>query len=572
MSLTRTLLRPAAYLAGRHAARQARAFLAAHQRTAETQHHVLMGLVRAHAETAFGRDHGFAAIRSYEDFARAVPVGSHETLRPYLDRVQAGEATALLPPGQRVLMFCRTSGTTGQPKHIPVGPTFLAEMRRGWNIFGSRTLRDHPAAWLRPILTISSSMNEARSPTGVPCGAISGLLAATQKRIVRRMYVAPREAAEVHDPAAKYYTILRCGVGRDVGMITTANPSSTIRLVETGQEHAERLVRDVRDGTLSPPGDVPADLLRRVRFRANPALARRLEEGIGRDGELRPGHFWNVEILCNWTGGTLKLYLRRLRELFGDVPVRDIGLLASEGRFSIPLEDGTPAGVAEITGNFLEFLPVENGPAEKGQKRFQEPFFGPARETEVGEVAKRFQEPFLPRAHELEVGAEYFLVLSNWAGLWRYGIDDRVRVVDFLGQSPVFEFLSRGRHTASITGEKITEHQVVEALRRAAADLGARIDRFTLQGRFAATPHYELRLEPADGIDPAALADRLDGELAALNLEYEAKRASGRLGPIRPVLVGPGTFEREEGDKVRRRHGRGEQYKHQYLLTDVLEA
>ncbi len=545
MGLRRTLLRPVAYLAGKHAARQVRLFAAAHRRTGQVQQRLLRELLAAHAETDFGRDHDFARIRTYEDFRRAVPVGSYETHRPYVDRVLEGRPVALLPPGRRVLMFSRTSGTTGRPKHIPVTRRFLREMRRGWNIFGLKALTDHPGAWLRGILTISSSMRETTSPTGLPCGAISGLLADTQKRIVRRMYVAPREAAEIHDPAAKYYTILRCGVGRDVGMITTANPSSTIKLIETGQAHAERLVRDVRDGTISPPGGLPAELARRLRFRPDAPLARRLEDGIRRDGTLLPRHFWTVRVLCNWTGGTLKLYLRRLRELFGDVPVRDIGLLASEGRFSIPFDDATPAGVAEITGNFLEFIPAD-------------------------EYAR--DDPAVRRVHELEVGGEYFLVLSNWAGLWRYSIDDRVRVVDFLARTPVFEFLSRGRHTANITGEKITEHQVVEAMRRAASEIGADLERFTLRGRFAETPYYELRVEPADGWDPQRLAERMDAALAGLNIEYAGKRSSDRLGPIRAVAVERGLFERQERDAVVRRHGRGEQYKHQYLLTEVLEA
>ena len=47
------------------------------------------------------------------------------------------------------------------------------------------------------------------------------------------------------------------------------------------------------------------------------SLAKRMEEGLRTDGQLLPRHFWNVTLLCNWTGGTLRLYLRRLRELFG---------------------------------------------------------------------------------------------------------------------------------------------------------------------------------------------------------------------------------------------------------------
>jgi len=541
---TRTFLRPVAYLAGRHAMRQVRGFLAAHQRTADVQDRLLAQMLRDHAETDFGRDHGFASIGNYDDFRRAVPIRTYEALQPYIDRVLAGQTTALLPAGEQLEMFSRTSGTTGEPKHIPVTRRFLADLRRGWNIFGVNALTDHPAGWLRAIVTISSSIRETTSPAGTPCGAISGLLSASQKRIVRRMYVAPRGAEDIQDPAAKYYTILRCGVGRDVSMITTANPSSTIKLIETGQAHAERLCRDVADGTFCPPGDVPAELARRVRCGPNPALARQIEAGIARDGELRPGHFWNVEVLCNWTGGTVGLYLPRLRELFGPVPIRDIGLVASEGRLSIPLEDETPAGVAEITANVLEFVPADQ--------------------------ADRL-DPTTRRAHELDVGAEYSIVLSNRAGLWRYHLDDRVRVTGHLGTSPVFEFLSRGAHTANITGEKITEHQVVAAMAHAARQTGTALDRFTLQGRFARVPYYQLRVELPAGPPAQALANALDRALGELNIEYRAKRDSQRLGPVRAVSVEPGTFLQREQDILRRRHGRGEQYKHTYLLTNVLK-
>ena len=542
MGITRTLLRPAAYLAGLHAGRQAKAFLAAHRRTPHVQQRLLARLVRHHADTDFGRDHGFARIRTYQDFAAAVPVGSYETHRPYIDRVLQGRGEALFPPGVPVLMFSLTSGTTGRCKYIPVTPRFAAEMRRGWNIFGLLMLKDHPEAWLRPILQISSAIRETDSPTGLPCGAISGLLARHQKRIVRRMYVVPQAVTHLTDPLVKYYTTLRCGIGRDVSFITTANPASTIKLIETGQSHAERLIRDVADGTCSPPGELDPSVRRALRFRPRRDLAARIDAGIRRDAALLPRHFWNVALLANWTGGTLKLYLPRLRELFDDAPVRDIGLLASEGRFSIPLADETTAGVAEITANFLEFIPADQPAADA---------------------------PAALRAHEVEVGKQYSLVFSNWAGLWRYNIDDRVRIVDRCGQSPVFEFLSRGRHTASITGEKITEHQVVEAMRIASERLGLAVQQFVVQGRFAATPYYELRLElPAcDLADP--LAAEFDEALGRLNIEYLAKRRSGRLGAVRPVLLQPGTLQEARAEAIRRRRGRSEQYKHQYLLPEV---
>ncbi|MBI5725324.1 MAG: GH3 auxin-responsive promoter family protein [Planctomycetes bacterium] len=533
-------------MASLHASGQLKAFLKAHTRTRQVQDELLNRLVRAHAESDFGRDHNFDKIKSWDDFRKAVPVRSYEQFSPYIDRVFAGRFNAMLPPGEKALMFSMTSGTTGRPKHIPVTRHFLADIRRGWNTWGLRALKDHQSAWLRNVLQISSSMHEAASPTGVPCGAISGLLAATQKKMVRYMYAAPNWVAEVDDPIDKYYMILRSAVARDVAIITTANPSSTIKLIETGQANFERLLADLSAGTISPPSGRKYDHAAKMKFRRRPDLAERLRDASRRDGRLLPQHFWSLAFIANWTGGTLGLYMPRIRELFGDVPIRDIGLLASEGRFNVPLADGTAAGVADIVGNFLEFIPAES---------------------------REMENPPTLRAEEVEVGHEYFLVFSNWTGFFRYNLDDRVRVVDRLGLSPVFEFLSRGLHTANITGEKLTEHQVVQAMQHACRQAGLNVQRFVMQGRFATTPYYELRMEKIESSDPSAaqkLTDALDAALAELNIEYASKRQSGRLGPIRPVLLAAGELDLIELDKIHARKGRSEQYKHQYLLTDVL--
>ncbi len=547
MGIARTLLRPVAYLAGKHAQKQLDTWLATHQQTPRVQEQLLKELLRSRAATAFGRDHGFDGIGSYDDFRSAVPVRKYGQMRDYFDRVFSGEPTALLPENEPPLMFSLTSGTTGEPKRIPVTDRFAAEMKRGWNIWGLKALRDHPRAWLRPLLQITSSACEHRSPTGLPCGAISGLLASRQKKIVRRMYAAPRQAAQLTDALARRYTVLRCAAGRDVSIITTANPSSTLQLMETGTEHAERLIKDIADGTCTPPGESDDDVLRTLRLKPDTRLARHIEQCIEADGRLLPRHLWDVELVANWTGGTLGLYLPRLREVFEGACIRDIGLLASEGRFSIPLEDDTAAGVAEITSNVLEFIPAE---------------------------MRDLDEPEVLPAHETTPGEEYFLVVTNRAGLWRYDIDDRVRVVDRFGESPVFEFLSRGKHTASITGEKLTEHQVVEAMERASRACGLRVQRFVMQGRFDDTPYYELRLEGVaedQGGDVGRLAKLFDEALGELNIEYASKRVSGRLGAVKPVTLPPKALARAEARNIQARRGRSEQYKHQYLLTQVLQ-
>ncbi len=545
MNTGQLLLRPIAKIGMWQAGKQLRRFLAAHAASRRVQDELLASLVHRHRGTSFGREHGFRRIHNYEDFSRTVPVGRYEDRRDYVTRVLEGDFGALLPGAEPPLMFSMTSGTTGSPKYIPVTRAFLADLRRGWNIFGLNVLSRKPGAIMRHILQISSSTKEESSPTGLPCGAISGLLASAQKRIVRRMYVAPLWTGELDDPDDRFYTLARHAAVKDVAFITTANPSSTIKLAETMQRYCDRLLRDIRDGTFHPPGGrIPAGA-REGRFKPNPALAGRLEGLVKADGCLMPRHVWNLSFLTNWTGGTLRLYLKRLRELFGNIPIFDIGLLASEGRFSIPLEEGTAAGVAEITSNFLEFIPA-------GERDAADP-------------------PVL-RSHELETGEEYFLVFSNNTGLFRYNIDDRIRVTGFYGETPLFEFCARGVQTSSMTGEKITEAQVVCAMESARTVAGIEhIDLFEMQGRFSAPPYYELRVEMSDAEKAQRLCELMDRILRELNIEYDAKRKSRRLGGIRPVLLPPGTFSQEEERKIREKRGRTEQYKHQYLITDILE-
>ncbi len=542
MNLKQFLLRPAARIAGFNAHRQMRQFIRAHDNSRDVQDQLLRRLCRLGAETRFGRDHGLASVRTYEDFTRAIPVNTYETLAPYLRDVYAGDTSALFPHGTKVLLFALTSGTTGEPKRIPITAEALAHYRRGWNVFGFKLLDDHPEAWLRPILQVTSPAVEQFSPAGVPCGSISGLLAATQKKIVRRMYVADGEVMAIDDPIAKYYTLMRLAMPRDVALISTANPSTIIKLMTVARSHVDSLCRDLHDGTLSPPAPLPARLAERLRrLPKRPALARRIEAGVDRDGELLMSHFWGDLVLAHWTGGTLGLYLPEVRRLSGNATIRDIGLLASEGRFSLPMQDNTSAGVADILAAFLEFIPADQVDADT---------------------------PTVLRSHELDIGAEYFLVITNFSGLWRYNIFDRIRVTGRLGQSPVFKFLSKGAHTTSLTGEKLTEHQVVAAMGRVCRQLGQPIDRFLAQPCFDTPPYYLLTVE-CNGLDTDRLAASMDEALGELNIEYADKRRTGRLGPLRLHRPPPGTLDGREQEILTARSGRAEQYKHQYLLTDV---
>lgn len=526
-----------------HAQRVLARFLRAANNATRTQSTVLAETIARNAGSTFGRDFGFAHIRSYEDFVRQVPILRYDDLSSYVERVKAGDTQAMFGGGQRVLMFAMSSGTTDAPKYVPVTERFLKEYRRGWNAFGVKALTDHPEAVLRPIVQVTSRMDEERTSAGIPCGAITGILAATQKRIVRKYYVTPMCVAYVADAAARYYTIVRLALAGDVAFMITANPATQLKLARTLETHTEALIRDVRDGTLDAslnvPGSVRAELA--PRLRADPRRAAELAAIAERSGRLLPKHCWNLSFLANWTGGTMGLYLQEFPKYFGDVPVRDIGLLASEGRMSVPLADGTPGGVLDVAANFYEFIPA---------------------------TERESSTPTVLRSHELEVGQDYFILLTTSAGFYRYDISDLVRVCDFHGEAPIIEFLNKGAHVSSLTGEKVSEKQAVLAFERASRSIGLSCASFVLAPQWAGPPFYRLHVEAGGGCDPTALAAlerEMEAQLAAVNTEYASKRSSRRLGPVQVNTVPAGFLADLDARSASRHRQANEQYKHRYL-------
>jgi phenylacetate-coenzyme A ligase PaaK-like adenylate-forming protein len=88
------------------------------QNPLETQQKVFQDLIFQARETQFGKDHNFASITTFEDFASQVPIRDYEALKPYMDLVVKGEENVLWKG--KPLYFAKTSGTTSGAKYIPL--------------------------------------------------------------------------------------------------------------------------------------------------------------------------------------------------------------------------------------------------------------------------------------------------------------------------------------------------------------------------------------------------------------------------------------------------------------------
>jgi len=523
-------------------------FLAAAPRCREIQQRVLLKKIRRNADSDFGRDHGFATIRSSAEFQRRVPVAGYEYYRPYIERVKQGEMHALFGPTTKVLMFSMTSGTTSASKYIPITNHFYGEYRKSWNLWGLGVFRDHTDLLTKRTIQLSSDWRQFFTDSGIPCGNVSGLAAETRPRIARPAFILPPVVSKISGSVNKQYVVLRLMVPISrIGMMVTANPLTLLNVARLADSRRESLVRDIQDGTLTDDIEIPDHVRKSLEpalKQRHPKRARELESIIERTGHFYPRDFWPLmSVLSVWIGGSMGIYLPMVREYYGNASFRDHGLSASEGRMTTPLKDGTSAGVLDYVTHYFEFIPEEEHDHDN---------------------------PTVLEAHELQPGENYFILLTTSSGLYRYDIHDVVKCVGFAGACPVLDFMNKGAHYSSMAGEKISESQVATSIASAFADLGLAVEHSTLAPVADAPPHYtlltELRLPPRQA---RQLAQRIDLHLSRANCEFEDRLASFRLNPTTVRRVDDGTFAALREHRVSGRGGSAEQYKHPWLVNQT---
>lgn len=141
-----------------------------------TQERVFKSLLEKAKHTAFGKDHDFETITTYQDFAARVPIRDYEQLRPYVDRVVAGEVNVLWPG--KPLYFAKTSGTTSGAKYIPLTkdsmPTHPNSARNAILMYIAQTGNTQ---FVDGKMIFLQGSPEVQEKNGVMVGRLSGIVA-----------------------------------------------------------------------------------------------------------------------------------------------------------------------------------------------------------------------------------------------------------------------------------------------------------------------------------------------------------------------------------------------------------
>ena len=505
------LLRTALRMSGR---RVQRAFDRATRDPQSAQTALLMDIVRSNQDSEYGQEHGFSLIAAPDAFCSSVPINTFADLSGRVERMRNGETNVLT--SEQPILFNVTSGTTDRPKYVPFTAKGLAASAARSRQWLYRAMRDHPTCLDHSFMCITGAAVEGRTESGVPYGSASGMMYESLPRVLHSSLALPFPLAGIGDYDVRYYVMARLGFERDVSLLITPNPMTLVRLAETGVRYQDDIIRGIRNGVLCENWpfertEEDAQILAAMgpRLRPNPRRAAALEQAISSHGRLLPSTCWNhLTLIGCWLGGSIGFQARRLSEYFGgDVPLRDLGYLASEGSMTIPCEDDTPAGILALHNNYYEFIPSGESAAECGRTL---------------------------QCHELDEGREYKVILTNHSGLYRYDIHDIVEVKGYYNRTPLVAFVRKGDDMLNVTGEKLHVNQFIQAFQRLRAAHGLSVKQFRVVPNRVELRHellVDIGAVATEGVVRSVAIPFVDKCLSEANMEYAAKRKSGRLHP-----------------------------------------
>ncbi len=207
--------------------------------------------------------------------------------------------------------------------------------------------------------------------------------------------------------------LLRC---RELRLISVWHPSFLTLLLDALPANWEQLLDEIASGSCHGS-------LRPLTHRANDLRA---------IGWHNPAALWpELRLISCWGDGNAEIAITELQARFPDTSIQRKGLLATEAVVTIPFAGRQ---LLAVGSHFFEFL--------DGKGRIH-------------------------LVHELQEGEEYEIVVTTSGGLWRYRLQDRIRVIAFSDKTPALRFLGRLGAVSDLFGEKISEifaNQVLQKL------------------------------------------------------------------------------------------------------------
>jgi hypothetical protein len=187
------------------------------------QDKILQNMIAQAKDTAFGKDHQFSSIKNYHDFKKNVPVQDYEGLKPYVDRVVAGEADVLWKG--KPLYFAKTSGTTSGVKYIPLSKESMPEhIKAARNAILTYINETGKADFVNGKMIFLQGSPVLSVKNGINVGRLSGIVAHHVPAYLQKNRLPSYETNIIEDWEEKVDAIVRETLHEDMSLISGIPP------------------------------------------------------------------------------------------------------------------------------------------------------------------------------------------------------------------------------------------------------------------------------------------------------------------------------------------------------------
>ena len=208
------------------------------------QQEMLEMLVDQAKDTAFGKDHGFALIKNYSDFKKQVPVRDYEDLRPYIDRVVAGEADVLWKGKPRY--FAKTSGTTSGVKYIPLSKESMPEhVKAARNALLTYINETGDASFVDGKMIFLQGSPVLSKKNGIDVGRLSGIVAHLVPAYLQKNRMPTYETNCIEDWEEKVDAIVEETYQEDMRLISGIPPWVQMYFDKLSEKSQGKKIKDI---------------------------------------------------------------------------------------------------------------------------------------------------------------------------------------------------------------------------------------------------------------------------------------------------------------------------------------
>lgn len=184
----------------------------------ELQALALRSLVNKAKNTEWGIKYDYKSIKTYEDFKSRVPIQTYEEIKPYVERLLAGEQNLIWP--STIRWFAKSSGTTNdKSKFLPVSKESLKDIHyKGGQDVVAMYLQNNPSSKFfsgKGLILGGSHRPNLNTKNGL-VGDLSAILIENINPLVNLVRVPSKQTALMDEWEAKLETIANETIHKNV--------------------------------------------------------------------------------------------------------------------------------------------------------------------------------------------------------------------------------------------------------------------------------------------------------------------------------------------------------------------